>query len=190
MTSTSTSKIKTPATDTTANANANNNNQKRPLPQDPFPLDNDQLLPIVSRHQAQDTWYLLLGLRLANALLVRTFFQPDEYFQSLEPAWQLAFGEQSGAWITWVCTPFPSALLCFYVSLIFCLLSFVFCLLSFFLSIYLSPLFSLFCFSLLPFPIPGPSPKRKKITLNLHLTPEFRNGTTNSDLHYTPVCLL
>lgn len=45
---------------------------------------------------------LLLALRIANALTLRTFFQPDEYFQSLEPAWQLAFGETSNAWITWV----------------------------------------------------------------------------------------
>ncbi|KAK3109657.1 glycosylphosphatidylinositol anchor biosynthesis, partial [Teratosphaeriaceae sp. CCFEE 6253] len=44
---------------------------------------------------------LLLALRLANALSVQTFFQPDEYFQALEPAWQLAFGPGSGAWITW-----------------------------------------------------------------------------------------
>ncbi|ORY12229.1 Alg9-like mannosyltransferase family-domain-containing protein [Clohesyomyces aquaticus] len=44
---------------------------------------------------------LLLGLRIVNALTLRTFFQPDEYFQSLEPAWQLAFGQQSHAWITW-----------------------------------------------------------------------------------------
>lgn len=44
----------------------------------------------------------LLALRIANALVVRAFFQPDEYFQSLEPAWQLAFGPDSGAWITWV----------------------------------------------------------------------------------------
>jgi GPI mannosyltransferase 3 len=49
---------------------------------------------------------LLLSLRIVNALVVRTFFQPDEYFQSLEPAWRLAFGADSGAWITWVyCTP-------------------------------------------------------------------------------------
>ncbi|KAF2673717.1 hypothetical protein BT63DRAFT_410684 [Microthyrium microscopicum] len=44
---------------------------------------------------------LLLALRVANALLISTFFQPDEYYQSLEPAWQLAFGDQSRAWITW-----------------------------------------------------------------------------------------
>ena len=44
----------------------------------------------------------LIGFRLLNALTTRTFFQPDEYFQALEPAWQLAFGEDAGAWITWV----------------------------------------------------------------------------------------
>ncbi|OCK85361.1 glycosyltransferase family 22 protein [Lepidopterella palustris CBS 459.81] len=44
---------------------------------------------------------LLLALRIVNALTLRTFFQPDEFFQSLEPAWQIAFGRDSGAWITW-----------------------------------------------------------------------------------------
>lgn len=44
----------------------------------------------------------LLAIRILNAFTVETFFQPDEYFQSLEPAWQIAFGKQSGAWITWV----------------------------------------------------------------------------------------
>ncbi|KAK2882457.1 hypothetical protein FQN49_000349 [Arthroderma sp. PD_2] len=43
----------------------------------------------------------LLAFRILNALLVRTFFQPDEFFQSLEPAWEIAFGRNSGAWITW-----------------------------------------------------------------------------------------
>lgn len=44
---------------------------------------------------------LLVAYRLLNAFTVRTFFQPDEYYQALEPAWWLAFGEDSGAWITW-----------------------------------------------------------------------------------------
>ncbi|KAF1926082.1 glycosyltransferase family 22 protein, partial [Didymella exigua CBS 183.55] len=44
---------------------------------------------------------LLLALRIVNALTLRTFFQPDEFFQSLEPAWQLAFGGASSACITW-----------------------------------------------------------------------------------------
>ncbi|KAM0715655.1 hypothetical protein Q7P37_009153 [Cladosporium fusiforme] len=44
---------------------------------------------------------ILLALRITNALSIKTFFQPDEYFQSLEPAWRIAFGAESGAWITW-----------------------------------------------------------------------------------------
>lgn len=44
----------------------------------------------------------IIIIRLINAWWVRTFFQPDEYFQSLEPAWRLAFGADSGAWLTWV----------------------------------------------------------------------------------------
>lgn len=50
------------------------------------------------------TVLLFLGLvcfRLFNTISVQTFFQPDEYFQSLEPAWALAFGPDAGAWITW-----------------------------------------------------------------------------------------
>ncbi|KAJ0116485.1 hypothetical protein J7T55_007465 [Diaporthe amygdali] len=44
----------------------------------------------------------LFLLRTLNALCTgRTFFQPDEYFQALEPAWNLAFGAHSGAWLTW-----------------------------------------------------------------------------------------
>ncbi|KAI9884583.1 MAG: ornithine aminotransferase [Watsoniomyces obsoletus] len=53
---------------------------------------------------AQHAWgifMLLAAFRIINALMLRTFFQPDEYFQSLEPAWNLAFGPDSGAWITW-----------------------------------------------------------------------------------------
>lgn len=46
---------------------------------------------------------LLIAFRFVNALSIATFFQPDEYFQALEPAWEIAFGGQSGAWITWVC---------------------------------------------------------------------------------------
>ncbi|KAL8371465.1 hypothetical protein RB595_001318 [Gaeumannomyces hyphopodioides] len=47
------------------------------------------------------TFALLLALRLVNAFCVRTFFQPDEYFQALEPAWSIVFGPDSGAWLTW-----------------------------------------------------------------------------------------
>jgi phosphatidylinositol glycan class B len=44
----------------------------------------------------------LLAFRIVNALTIKTFFQPDEYFQALEPAWKIAFGAESGAWTTWV----------------------------------------------------------------------------------------
>ena len=57
---------------------------------------------MVQSAQAQDILLFLVAFRILNALTIHTFFQPDEYFQSLEPAWQLAFGESSGAWITWV----------------------------------------------------------------------------------------
>ncbi|OAP62114.1 hypothetical protein AYL99_04317 [Fonsecaea erecta] len=50
---------------------------------------------------AHNVFLFLVGLRLVNALTTRTFFQPDEYFQALEPAWQWAFGQEGGAWITW-----------------------------------------------------------------------------------------
>ncbi|KAK3048262.1 glycosylphosphatidylinositol anchor biosynthesis [Extremus antarcticus] len=43
----------------------------------------------------------LLVFRLINALTIKTFFQPDEYFQSLEPALETAFGPSVNAWITW-----------------------------------------------------------------------------------------
>lgn len=51
---------------------------------------------------SRDILLFLIAFRLLNAFSIRTFFQPDEYFQSLEPAWQVAFGEDGGAWITWV----------------------------------------------------------------------------------------
>lgn len=51
---------------------------------------------------SQDILLFLVAFRILNALSIRTFFQPDEFFQSLEPAWDIAFGKESGAWITWV----------------------------------------------------------------------------------------
>ncbi|KAI1467116.1 glycosyltransferase family 22 protein [Daldinia caldariorum] len=51
--------------------------------------------------QAKDALAVIFAVRIINALCVRTFFQPDEYFQALEPAWNLVFGEDSGAWLTW-----------------------------------------------------------------------------------------
>ncbi|KAJ5225500.1 GPI mannosyltransferase 3 [Penicillium chermesinum] len=47
------------------------------------------------------TFAALFAFRLFNAYVLRTFFQPDEFFQSLEPAWAAAFGEDKGAWLTW-----------------------------------------------------------------------------------------
>ena len=49
-----------------------------------------------------DFLLFLIAFRILNALTIKTFFQPDEYFQALEPAWRMVFGEGSGAWITWV----------------------------------------------------------------------------------------
>jgi Alg9-like mannosyltransferase family len=40
----------------------------------------------------------LLALRIFNALAISTFFQPDEYYQSLEVAWQLVFGYGERTW--------------------------------------------------------------------------------------------
>ncbi|KAB8305117.1 hypothetical protein EYC80_004412 [Monilinia laxa] len=56
---------------------------------------------LVNEQTAKDVWVLLLVFRIFNSFLVKTFFQPDEYFQSLEPAWQMVFGTDSGAWLTW-----------------------------------------------------------------------------------------
>ncbi|KAI5479635.1 GPI mannosyltransferase 3 [Pseudohyphozyma bogoriensis] len=46
------------------------------------------------------TWLFLVALavRLANALLTRTFFQPDEFWQSLEVAHRLVFGYGYKTW--------------------------------------------------------------------------------------------
>lgn len=62
-----------------------------------------RMRPTSYRDSTLSVFSLLLALRVANALALRTFFQPDEFFQSLEPAWQLAFGDNSHPWITWVC---------------------------------------------------------------------------------------
>lgn len=60
------------------------------------------IMPLSSSRNAL---LFLLALRLLNAACLTTFFQPDEFYQSLEPAWQLAFGSDAGAWITWVSWP-------------------------------------------------------------------------------------
>ncbi|KAL9038435.1 MAG: hypothetical protein Q9180_003137 [Flavoplaca navasiana] len=59
------------------------------------------LLHVKEVTTSQDVLLFLVAFRVLNALCIRTFFQPDEYFQSLEPAWEIAFGSDSGAWITW-----------------------------------------------------------------------------------------
>lgn len=58
---------------------------------------------VAAAGQTQETLAVIFAWRLINALCVRTFFQPDEYFQALEPAWQLVYGNGSGSWLTWVC---------------------------------------------------------------------------------------
>lgn len=40
----------------------------------------------------------LLCIRVVNALTICTFFQPDEYYQSLEPAWKLVYGYGETTW--------------------------------------------------------------------------------------------
>ncbi|TGO36112.1 hypothetical protein BHYA_0135g00180 [Botrytis hyacinthi] len=64
-------------------------------------IQENGLHALVNIQTAKDIWTFLLVFRIFNSFLVKTFFQPDEYFQALEPAWELAFGEGSGAWITW-----------------------------------------------------------------------------------------
>ncbi|KAJ5005567.1 GPI mannosyltransferase 3 [Colletotrichum sp. SAR 10_99] len=59
------------------------------------------LMAVRNEHNKPSVFRHLLVIRLLNAWWVITFFQPDEYFQALEPAWRMAFGEGSGAWITW-----------------------------------------------------------------------------------------
>lgn len=42
--------------------------------------------------------YFAVLLRILIAVFTRTFFQPDEYFQSLEPAHDIVFGYGSLTW--------------------------------------------------------------------------------------------
>jgi hypothetical protein len=67
-------------------------------------IDTSRKVGSYRQQNGENVLLFLVGFRLLNALCVATFFQPDEYFQSLEPAWEIAFGKQSGAWITWVCS--------------------------------------------------------------------------------------
>jgi phosphatidylinositol glycan class B len=56
------------------------------------------------------TTHLAIGLRILIALSTRTFFQPDEYFQSLEPAHHLVFGYGHLTWEWLAPTPIRSIL--------------------------------------------------------------------------------
>ncbi|RDA89797.1 hypothetical protein CP533_3327, partial [Ophiocordyceps camponoti-saundersi (nom. inval.)] len=59
-----------------------------------------ELLARCSR-QRRTVLTALIAVRLVNAWSIATFFQPDEFFQALEPAWGLAFGPHSRPWLTW-----------------------------------------------------------------------------------------
>ncbi|CAJ2506227.1 Uu.00g003570.m01.CDS01 [Anthostomella pinea] len=79
--------------------------QKTPSPKEKGvetlrPSNRNDMAALVAT-QAREVLTAIFAFRVVNALCVRTFFQPDEYFQALEPAWQMIFGENSGAWLTW-----------------------------------------------------------------------------------------
>ncbi|KAJ8116121.1 hypothetical protein ONZ43_g4507 [Nemania bipapillata] len=62
----------------------------------------DKAVAALITEQAREALSVIFAVRFVNSLCVRTFFQPDEYFQVLEPAWQMMYGNSSGAWLTWV----------------------------------------------------------------------------------------
>ena len=57
----------------------------------PWAVEEDKGSQRVLRFQPNNTLYLLL-LRVANALVVKTYFNPDEFWQGPEVAHRLAFG--------------------------------------------------------------------------------------------------
>ncbi|GAA5843401.1 hypothetical protein JCM9279_002091 [Rhodotorula babjevae] len=63
-----------------------------------MPLAAASSSPPTSSSSSRRIYSLALAIRLANACLSRAFFQPDEYWQALEPAhrWVWGFG-----WATW-----------------------------------------------------------------------------------------
>ncbi|KAI0532897.1 Alg9-like mannosyltransferase family-domain-containing protein [Xylaria digitata] len=61
----------------------------------------DRNVAALITERAREVLTVIFAFRFVNSLCVRTFFQPDEYFQVLEPAWQLVYGNNSGAWLTW-----------------------------------------------------------------------------------------
>ena len=62
----------------------------------------------------QYTTQIALVIRVIIALATRTFFQPDEYFQALEPAHFLVFGYGD---LTWEWTSSPPIRSIFYPAL-------------------------------------------------------------------------
>lgn len=79
------------------------NNNESPIPSPTKETSTKKKIKhAIAKTNAQDVLLFLLAFRILNALCVNTFFQPDEFFQSLEPAWRIAFGKASGAWLTWV----------------------------------------------------------------------------------------
>ena len=83
------------------------NNNESPVPSPTKEISTRKKIKhAIAKTNAQDVLLFLLAFRILNALCVDTFFQPDEFFQSLEPAWRIAFGsgggKASGAWLTWV----------------------------------------------------------------------------------------
>ncbi|KAI5928760.1 Alg9-like mannosyltransferase family-domain-containing protein [Camillea tinctor] len=63
--------------------------------------NDDNIIASLAAAQTREAFAVIFAFRIINALCVRTFFQPDEYFQALEPAWHMIFGDNSGAWLTW-----------------------------------------------------------------------------------------
>lgn len=59
----------------------------------PTPPDNAQTILLNRR-----IFVALVCIRVFNALTVQTFFQPDEYYQSLEPAWKVVYGYGETTW--------------------------------------------------------------------------------------------
>ncbi|KAI0603282.1 Alg9-like mannosyltransferase family-domain-containing protein [Biscogniauxia sp. FL1348] len=63
--------------------------------------NDNNVIASLAAAQTREALTVIFGFRVINAVCVRTFFQPDEYFQALEPAWHMVFGDDSGAWLTW-----------------------------------------------------------------------------------------
>jgi hypothetical protein len=62
--------------------------KRRPTP----PNDAQVLL------QDKKILFALICIRIFNALTIRTFFQPDEYYQAIEPAWKFVYGYGETTW--------------------------------------------------------------------------------------------